>query len=431
MGMDPMAMSQAMYGGFGGQGMGMNGMNMGMGMSAAQGAFGGFTGQPESWITGQDKFNPNAYGGHANGMGADFGNHVGYGGYNVPSQQGSFNQMHHQQFPNNDFQNGYNGQGFQNRGRGRRGAYYNTGRGRGGYNQVNQGNQGNQANYEPFHHQIPSQNVQQSISQQPQQHQPLMSSEQQPTESAKQEVDTAEVVTSQSADEQMNKELNPGDEDDKAVTDTKFAQTDTIVPTTIELVESIPDAPPILETAEPVEQVKVDEITEAKPSPIETFISSDHELPGSNIVDEIPKDQNPMLPPPSPAIPLGPAAHYSQNHSQEFSVRGRGSIRGFYRGATDTRGGFRGRGAGPVPNGHNVYSNVAQSIPTSETSASIPAALKGLGVEGAPKGPKAFRDGLPNTGLRGGLVGGRGFSIVGRASAAAQARPNGVTRSKR
>ena len=410
--------------------MGLNGMNMGMGLNPAQGAFGGFAGQPEAWITGQDKFNPNAYGGHANGMGGDFGTHAGYGGYNMPSQQGNFNQMHQQQFPNNDFHNGYNGQGFQNRGRGRRGGYYNAGRGRGGYNQVNQANQ---ANYEPFHHQIPPQ-LQQNSSQQAQQPQNLVNQEQQPSEETKQVPNTADTITSQAADEQMSKELNPGDEDDRPAPDAEPAKVDTDTALATEPHEIIQDAQaaPAPAAAAPVDEVKVVEtVEEVKPSPIETFISGDHNQPVQTTISEVPKVQTPMLPPPSPAIPLGPAAHYSQNHSQDYAVRGRGSGRGFYRGASDIRGGYRGRGSGPLPNGNSSHSITNHSAPLMESPAVIPVEPKGLGVEGAPKAPKALRDGLPNTGPRGGAAGGRGFSIVGRASAAAQVRPNGNARSRR
>ena len=60
MGMDPMTFNAAMYGGYGGQGMGMNGMNMNMGFDAGQGAYGGFNGQPAAWNAGQAKFNQNS-----------------------------------------------------------------------------------------------------------------------------------------------------------------------------------------------------------------------------------------------------------------------------------------------------------------------------------------------------------------------------------
>ena len=93
MAMDPMAMSQGMYNSFGGPGM-MNGMNVGMGFDAGQGVFGGFSGQPQAaWNAGgQDKLNQNAFAG-----GNNFGANAGYGaGYNMPSHQGNFNQMHPQ-----------------------------------------------------------------------------------------------------------------------------------------------------------------------------------------------------------------------------------------------------------------------------------------------------------------------------------------------
>ncbi|TPR09461.1 amidohydrolase family protein [Aspergillus niger] len=66
MAMDPMAANQGMFGGYG---MNMNGMNMGMSFDAGQGMYGGWDGsQNNMWNGGQDKFNPNAF---AN----DFPNH--------------------------------------------------------------------------------------------------------------------------------------------------------------------------------------------------------------------------------------------------------------------------------------------------------------------------------------------------------------------
>ncbi|KAK8026850.1 hypothetical protein PG991_003906 [Apiospora marii] len=124
MGMDPMAMQNMfMNGGFGAQGMGMNGMNMNMGMNGFNGGNNDWNGQ-QSWNVGQDNFNPNAA-----GMGnGDFGNfNSGFrNGYN----SGNFG---HNQY--NDF--GRGGYGFRGRGRGR--GFYNRGFGRGyhqqGYNQ--------------------------------------------------------------------------------------------------------------------------------------------------------------------------------------------------------------------------------------------------------------------------------------------------------
>lgn len=116
LGMDPMAASQGMFGGFG---MNMNGMNsgmMGMNFNAGQGMYGAWDGsQNNMWNGSQDKFNPNAF---ANGMGAQFGDPSGFGGFNMSQPNGVHPQMQQQQFPNQDFQSGYYGPGnYQGQGR--------------------------------------------------------------------------------------------------------------------------------------------------------------------------------------------------------------------------------------------------------------------------------------------------------------------------
>ncbi|KAH7041094.1 uncharacterized protein B0I36DRAFT_379917 [Microdochium trichocladiopsis] len=140
MNMNPMMMpNMFMNGGFGAQGMGMNGMNMNMGMNGFSGGGNDWNGQ-QSWNVGQDNFNPNAPG-MGNGDFGNFnsGNYAGYG--------------HHTQY--NDYNRG--GYGFRGRGRGRgRGFYGGYGRGyHNGYNNApsswaqqngqyyNQGAQGN------------------------------------------------------------------------------------------------------------------------------------------------------------------------------------------------------------------------------------------------------------------------------------------------
>ena len=129
MGMDPMAASQGMFGGYGMNMNGMsNGMNMGMNFNAGQGMYGGWDGsQNNMWNGGEDKFNPNAF---ANGMGAQFGEPAGFGGYNMSQPNGVHPQMQQQQFSSQDFQNGYNGPGNY---RGRDRGYYSGGGGGGGY----------------------------------------------------------------------------------------------------------------------------------------------------------------------------------------------------------------------------------------------------------------------------------------------------------
>lgn len=131
MGMDPMAANQGMLGGYGMNMNGMNsGMNMGMNFDASQGMYGGWDGsQNNMWNGGQDKFNPNAF---ANGMGPQYEGPSGFGGYNMSQPNGVHAQMQQQQFPSQDFQNGYYGPGYGRsnfRGRGR--GFVPGGRGRG------------------------------------------------------------------------------------------------------------------------------------------------------------------------------------------------------------------------------------------------------------------------------------------------------------
>ncbi|KAI1490045.1 hypothetical protein F5X96DRAFT_638098 [Biscogniauxia mediterranea] len=104
--MDPMVMQNMMMnGGFGAQGMGMNGMNMNMGMNGFSGGGNDWNGQ-QSWNVGQDNFNPSAP-----GMGnGDFGN------FNT-----GFRNGHHNQF--NDYRRGNFGYRGRGRGRGFYGGY--------------------------------------------------------------------------------------------------------------------------------------------------------------------------------------------------------------------------------------------------------------------------------------------------------------------
>ena len=417
MGMDPITMSQ-MYNGFGGQGMGMNSMNMGMGFDAGQGAFGGFNGQHAAWNAGQNKFNQNAYGNQANvgGIGGDFGANTGYGGYNMPSHQGNYNQMHQHPYPNNDFHQGHHGQGFQYRGRGRGRGYFNAGRGRGGYGQYNQYNQaqGNQANSEAFNQQIPEITRRGSPSYGPQEDRPVPQSDNDGQEDAK-AVDSTNDPT---AEEQLNKELDPGDTDDNAevlrdVTQNEDSKDEAVAK---EPVADFPETKTVDHAETNADPEKEDE----KPAPIPSFISDDFLKPDEFLPESNTTMSSAMPPPPSNlVIPTGPAA-YNTDQSMDSSPRGRGTGRPYSRGV-DYRAGSHGRGSGYFPNGSI---NIIQ--PTAPISKPVgpPVAPKGLGVEGAPKAPKALRDGQPNTGLR-------GFSIVGRASAAAQARPNGTTATKR
>jgi hypothetical protein len=403
------AMTQQMYGGFGGAGVGMN---MGMGFNAGQGAFGGFNGQLDGWTAGQDNYNANAYG--PNGMGGNFGAH---GGYNMSSHQGNFSQMNHQQYPNNDY--GYNNHGYQNRGRGRRG-YYNAGRGQRGYNSMNQGNLNGSTNYEPFHHQLPPQISQQGSTQQGSHafQQQTEVQDEQNLENLKGDAEPQTAESIKAAEERMNKELNPGDENDEPATENiphsdqthdEQAQQET------REAEEQPEATNSLAKGENDSK----EPPETALLPIETFISSDEARMGKIHPKETPVMPTAMPPPVGPAVPQGPAARYAQDASQDLNTWGRGGGRGAFRG----RGEYRGRG----PN-YGAYANgIHSSSTTSATQPILPVEPMGLGVAGAPTGPKALREGLPNTSLRGG----RGFSIVGRAHPVVHPKPVDRPRSKR
>lgn len=417
MGMDPMTMSQGMYGGFGGQGMGVNGMNMGMGFNnAGQGAFGGggFNGQPAAWNAGQDKFNQNAYGGQAGMGGGDFGAITGYGGYNVPPHQGNFNQMHQHQYPNNDFHHGHHGQGFQNRGRGRGRGYSNAGRGRGGYSQnFSQGNQNQtQTNYEPFHQQVPPQVTRRgSPIYGPQQDQPARQETNEATTTGQQDIRPDENATGLTAEEQLNKELDPGDAEEN---------TEKLSDATTKEEQVEPAAEEVVAKAEAQEETQAEivlETKEEKPEPIPTFISEETPKPELSAVDTSSSVPPTMMPPPSPMIPTGPSALHAEQ-PLDTSPRGRGAGRGFY-GGSDYRGGSRGRGSG-----YSLHNSFPRVTPPIVKAAVPPSAPKGLGVEGAPKAPKALREGQSNSGIK-------GFSIVGRASVAAQTRPDSTTATKR
>lgn len=187
------------------------------------------------------------------------------------------------------------------------------------------------------------------------------------------------------------------------------------------------EAPPNDETKSAIDSLTKDEAPE-KPSASQAVIPSDQIEIETTKNDSATAISVKMLPPPSPVVPTGPAALSSADHSQFYDHNSRGRGRGFYGGAVGSRGGARGRGTGYVPNGGSAHVPNGQPPLVSPVTPITAAEPKGLGVEGAPKGPKAMREGLPNTGPS---TGAKGFSIVGRASAAAQARTSGHTRSRR
>ena len=458
-GMDPMS---AMYAGFGGQGMGMgmngmngmnglNSMNMGMGFNAGQSSYGGFNGQNDAWNAGQNNYYPNAYA-NANGMGGDFGAQSGYSGYNVPSHQGNYNQMNnHQQFSHNDYQSGYHGQGYsgRGRGRGRRGGYdyqgrgdY-SGRGRGNYNHM-QGHgyptsNSHQGNYDAFNHQIPPQLQQSSSTGTVHTDRLNQISHDASSKDAYHNPTPKTAESAKAAEERMMAELNPGDADDDdrpmprarepLPTAADIAATQGIiqVPTPPEAEEPIPTEPPQAnEERKEDESVPERVVEDSKPAPIETFISTDNDHQSRYPIQSAREEPvpEPLVMPP-PTAPLGPASQYPQEPHPEPAGRGRGYTRG-YRGSPEAARPYRGRGAAYLPNGIGAHVSHSSSL-TNGIPNHVPVIEpKGVGVEGAPTGPKALREASTASANKGG----RGFSIVGRA-AAARTKSISTARSKR
>lgn len=116
-------------------------------------------------------------------------------------------------------------------------------------------------------------------------------------------------------------------------------------------------------------------------------------------------DASAMPPPPSPSVPTGPSRPTAGDDSGiETSRHGGSEVQG-HRGLLQARGFTR------IPNGEI---SLAISAPRSEKSIVSPTEPQGVGVIGAPTGPKAMRQRFDNQAAKAD----RGFSIVGRASAA-------------
>ena len=406
-GMDPMGMSQGMFGGFGGPGMGMNGMNMGMGFDAGQNTYGGFHEQSQA-------FNQSQYNGHANGMGGSFVADSGYGGNNMPQHQGNFNQMHQHQNFNNDFHQGYHNQGFYNRGRGRgRGAFFNAGRGRGHVGSAYQGREG--LNEQTFQNPLPEQTKRRGSPV----YAPMQGSEVQ--QHPEQVVDTEssgkvdEEQLKRRDEDQINKELEPGGAEDGAEESNPLSEDRAEMDKERANSEKLPSE----------QQPEAGSVSteDNKPRPIQSILSDENV--GANVSNDInngPADTT-MPPPIVQAIPTGPSKSTSGPSIPATSPRGRGFGRGFARGFADFRSIPRGRGSVP-PADNSVHSHSSSLV---ETPFQVPSVSKGLGVEGAPTGPKALRQVAPNVGLKPSQD--AEFSIMGRANA--QAYPNGSMKSPR
>jgi hypothetical protein len=365
----------------------MNGMNMGMNFNPSQGMYGaGWNGQNGNMWNGPQSNNPNAF---SNGMGGDFGSNSGYG-YN-PSQQGNF---HQHQYPNGDFQSGYQVRGF---GRGRFRARGGYGRGRGGYGQVSQGNYTNsQHPYELQQQEIQNMQAQMTANQ---------VSQSEPNEQLESNVPSAR-------DEQQQLNFAPGGQDEvqEALGD-DYSKAETTIEPEATAVEDA--ASEVAITAEDVPQLKEsgpskdkppipDPSDTVKPIPALSPTRDESEAPATKEIPSAAAESDVTeAPMPPPSAPLGPAAQFA-GPARDYGFRGRGH----------GRLPSRGRGSFPVVNGHPIS-------PVKPTSASLfkaPVEPKGTGVVGAPTGPKAMRTAAVNGPMHPIRGRGGGFQIVGRAS---------------
>ena len=404
MGMDPMAMSQGMFGGFGGPGMGMNGvngMNMGMGYDSGQNPYGGLNGQSQT-------FNQNQFGGHTNGVGGNFGAHTGYGGNNMPQHQGNFNQVHQHQNFNNDFHHGYHNQGFHNRGRGRgRGGFFNAGRGRGYAPPAYQGRQA--ANNETYQNQVPEQSTRRGSPV----YTPMDNSGSGHQLQGGNHQDSSKSdgpATEKKDEEQLNKELDPGGTEDipEVIKDPNPEK---------DLVE---DTVPVLdqqELSEEETEARTIPMQEHKPSQLQQVLPKEKMDEAATLIDNNITASSAMPPPTTPNVPTGPAKSATGAAAVVTSPRGPSFGRGFGRGFSNYGPASRGRGFVPAFDS----SSRPKPSPTIEQPIQKLPVSKGLGVEGAPTGPKALRQPPSTTNVK--PAQDAGFSIVGRASA--QPRVNG------
>ena len=412
MAMDPMTMAQGMYGGFTGQDFsGMNGMNGGMGFSNGQGAYGGYNGQPGAWNAGQDAFNQNAYGAMSSGFGAQ----SGYSEYSM-SPQGNFNNVHQQHYPNNDYNSGHNGYGFQGRGRGRGRGYYNAGRGRGGYNQSHTGYN---TKYQQYQEQMHNQYPQPFASINDDKAQDEITTEAQSEKHSN--IEASQPVDARGANEKDLRDIDVDSEEIAQLTEKRPAP------------ES--NSNEVVETSETVAQEGRDHVSQSEQQNPQGSADKNppHDLEASKdvSVSPSPNGDGPTEPSamPPPPLAVGPSNQLSPNSdlpsTQNFNFRGRG--RGYPRGGFESRGGMRGRGSAYSAGGNVSHVSSTSSLPINQKPVNPPTEPKGLGVVGAPTGPKALREGSSAAGSRGG----RGFSIVGRASAVAHPRGGGREPSRR
>ena len=376
--MMPQMMSQ-MLGGLDGSnlgmninGMNMNPMSMGMGMGMGpntQNQYGG------NWMAGQNSYN-HAYGGGA------YGNQGGYkmsGNYNINDQ-----------YQNNEFQRGYGRQGYQNR-RGRRG-YYNGGSSRNNYNQSYQGPQDGFTN-------------QQGAASQPYRSQSFERPSTGNVEVTSNEQSTR-GISAEEAEAQILKELAPGGEHD-------FDEELGRKPSIDGNVKEVPDREDNAETSISSDsketlptEASAEEAPQAADDPAEKSGSEEKPTLGNRPDEE-------ECPPPTETLTASPvAAAVSQQEQAIQDVEGahdatKPSPQPIQTFISDEP---RSRNTMPPPRSGNSTSQALEYPPdnsryyrgdrtpilNSHTPNIIDSEPKGLGVVGAPTGPRALRQGQSN-----------------------------------
>lgn len=402
MGMASMDMP-TMFGGFGMQGMGgmnSNMMNM-LGMNGMNGMMGmDFNGGFDGWNNGQQM---------GGGFGASSGFFPNDGGYNQ-SHQGHFPQMsHQQQYPKNNFHNQNRFQGSQRGGYGR--GYHNQANGQ-FHNQPSiqpsgpppgapkgpKAAQGFQSIPDAFHHQTPHkiQSRQPSLTLSTARQQVVLDSAQRSNEA------------SNSQDANTASDLSPTYKPSDNETETGSAG---IV--NDELMKQEQDARSEVDTQEPTPAQGADTQNNCNDLMQLDYIEDPSSIPAENRSRNGGKELG--------QIDLSVSSlTNSHNQIQDQSYHTGTQSSHQYAGRGGFRGGLRGRAGRGGPNWqyHGTHGPLEGMVTTSTaTSLSVTIESKGTGVQGAPKGPKAMREGLPNTGWigrgRGGLgAAGRGGVIT-------------------
>jgi zinc finger CCCH domain-containing protein 13 len=380
MGMNPMDFSQGMFGGYGMQGMngmnpnmaGMNGMNVGMDYSSGYG----------NWGAQQQQMN-GGYGANAGyySQGANFQSHQG--------NYSSVNQQPHQYAKHNYHNQRFNGQAPT--------APRGYGRGQGYYGQAPQGSQGFRNTSQP-NSRHSSQGAFSQVS--PTTQRPNVDGSRDDGASRQRTVSDATARRPSNAQSEVVREVDKDIGKDEVVTKNNDAEAPSKTDDQIE-----EDAPKdVMHADDTTNQEAAVDVTplendaRVEPGQTESIPIATHESTHTDYPTNF--DSNP-IPSQNYDMPYNQQMdYYQQHHPGEYATRGRG-MRGGYRGAFRGRGGYPYLNSYTSQNYHGLHTD-AQNL--------TPAEPKGVGVEGAPTGPKAWREGLPNTTLRGR----GGFLAMGR-----------------